>query len=41
MQKKWETMPEDEKEKFKQDAAQRAARNKFLRENAAHEKRVA
>ena len=40
LQKKWETMPEDEKEKFKQDAAQRAARNKLLRESAAHEKRV-
>ena len=41
LQKKWETMPEDEKKKFKQDATQRAARNKLLRESAAREKRVA
>ena len=29
VQQKWETLPEDEKKKFKQDATQRVARNKL------------
>ena len=41
LQKKWETLPEDEQKKFKQYATQRAARNKLLRESAEREKRVA